>query len=346
MRALRENAFFRILLGEQIIASSLSVVLIPLVMLSNTAASAGLILLHGAILWVLVPLVVAPLTLAAARLSNSNGAVGLFADLGLHLIGLVAAVLLMIPILSWVTALPTRLFWSKPLLAGILPLGAAYCIWILSRYYRRERLKAATLDKERAQQALSALTAQIKPHFLFNALTSLEQLIDVSPAKAKSGIARLAGLYRRLLDASKQTYFCAADEIDLAAGYLEIQQIRFGDRLRVDISADPGVRGRKVPATLLLTLAENAVKHGIEPSLAGGTVSISMTEEEGGVDIVVMNPKSDRPSDTSTGHGLLDLRERLALLYGGRAHFSLFEKEDAVVAHVSIPTEPENEGKT
>jgi LytS/YehU family sensor histidine kinase len=234
---------------------------------------------------------------------------------------------------------------SKPLVAGVVPVSLAYVIWIVMRFYKREKLRGLALEAERVAHAWAALSAQIKPHFLFNTLSSLEQLVAVDPMRAKAGISHLAALYRRVLEASKHTSSSVSEEVKLVEDYLAIQAIRFQDRLLFEIETADDVKDAAVPATLLLTLAENAVKHGIEPSIKGGDIVISIRKRDGNLSVSVSNPKCSGAAPLEgTGHGLEDVRKRLALLFGDAARFAFSTVDDRVATELEMPLTPVSKG--
>jgi two-component system, LytTR family, sensor kinase len=141
-----------------------------------------------------------------------------------------------------------------------------------------ERYAAALRERQIGQLAteaeLRALRAQLNPHFLFNALTTIGYLIQVAPAKAQSTLMRLTSLLRGVLRRSTTEFSRLGDEIALVRAYLEIEEARFEERLRVRIGVDPSLDDLMIPSLLLLPLVENAVKHGIAPLAAGGEVEV------------------------------------------------------------------------
>ena len=161
---------------------------------------------------------------------------------------------------------------------------------------------------------LTELQARIRPHFLFNTLNSAIALIRAEPAKAEAMLEDLAELFRGAL-AHPNVVSTLGDELTLAERYLAIEQVRFGPRLRVEWALDPAAQAARLPPLILQPLVENAIKHGVEPSLQGADVRIS-TQCRG--DRVVIKVSNTLPGgEGPPGHGLAlaNVRERVALLH-------------------------------
>jgi hypothetical protein len=190
----------------------------------------------------------------------------------------------------------------------------------------RERLLRA---EARAHEArLAALRLQLQPHFLFNALNAVSTLVaDGRPAEANRMLARLADFLRTTLDRRDAIEVPLSDEIAFTRRYLEIEEVRFGNRLRVDIEVDPTAAGALVPPMILQPLVENAVRHAVVPRTAGGAIGIVATRENGflrlGVDDDGPGAAGAVSAGARPGVGLANTRERLAELYGTEAevHF-------------------------
>ncbi|WP_066263072.1 histidine kinase [Hydrogenophaga flava] len=167
---------------------------------------------------------------------------------------------------------------------------------------------------------LAELQARIRPHFLFNTLNSAIALVRAEPAKAEALLEDLSELFRHAL-ADSQEAVPLSQELALAEHYLAIEQVRFGDRLRLEWNLDPKAAGAKLPPLILQPLVENAVKHGVEPSPTGATVRITTKRRGGMVVIKVTNtvPAGSGPP----GHGLAqdNVRQRLALLHDVEGRF-------------------------
>jgi two-component system sensor histidine kinase AlgZ len=185
-------------------------------------------------------------------------------------------------------------------------LAAAVFHWLRQR--TRLRLPAGT------QARLAELQSRIRPHFLFNALNSAIALVRVDPAQAEAVLEDLSELFRAaLVGASERVTL--GDEVELAQRYLAIEQVRFGDRLKVRWKIDPLVASARVPSLLLQPLVENAVKHGVEPSPNGGDIRIRAQAHHGQALITITNTVPEGRPRKGHGMALRNVRDRLALLH-------------------------------
>jgi signal transduction histidine kinase len=204
---------------------------------------------------------------------------------------------------------------------------------------RRRREKEARLERELRDAELRALEAQINPHFLFNCLNSIRGLVTENPPLAQDMITRFATLLRYNLNRDVGHTVPLAAEADVVADYLALEQIRFDERLRVRFDIDPKAGSLQVPPMILQTLVENALKHGIGRLPQGGEIRIQAAAEPGTLVLRVENTGQlgeAKPADPQIG--LNNVRERLRLLYGGRAGLDLANQNGGyVAATVRIP---------
>lgn len=194
--------------------------------------------------------------------------------------------------------------------------------------------RESEIRKAQAESELQALKNQLKPHFLFNALNNIVSVIDFDPALAKAMTTRLAELYRLILVQSKEAYVPLATELAIVEHFLNLQKIRFGDRLRFDITCGIDATAVKVPGLLLQTLVENALKHGIEPCREGGVVSVVIRENPGRVPLAycaeVINTGAPFV-ERSGGTGLENTRRRLNLVDGSAHGLTIGTSEQGTV---------------
>ncbi len=178
---------------------------------------------------------------------------------------------------------------------------------------------------------LDALQRQINPHFLFNTLNSIASLVRFRPEQARELIVRLANILRALLK-DHDSYILLRDELSFTDDYLGIEVVRFGaEKLRVVKEIDPETLDLPVPSMLLQPLIENSIKHGLEPRISGGTITLRSRIEGGRMMIEVEDdgvgiaPGRHRSSGvlTGTGIGMKNVRERLDVLFGDAAHFDV-----------------------
>jgi signal transduction histidine kinase len=195
-----------------------------------------------------------------------------------------------------------------------------------SEAYRAQQLHAARLGRDLVEAQLRALQGQLKPHFLFNALNSVVAMIDRDPASAQRMVIQLSELLRATLRTAEQQQIPLGQEIELTKLYVEIEQVRFSDRLRVDwhVDVDPS---RLVPAFVLQPLVENAIVHGIARKSGPGRVTIEVSRDKRGLIVRVTDDglgfNGERSSAGSGGVGLTNLRARLKRLYGAGGELEL-----------------------
>jgi signal transduction histidine kinase len=165
---------------------------------------------------------------------------------------------------------------------------------------------------------LRALRAQVDPHFLFNSLNAVSSLIGSDPERAREMVQRLADFLRSSLTLGKVPWIELERELALVTSYLEIEQVRFGERLRVRVDMDPGLGPVPVPPLLLQPLVENAVRHGIATCLEGGTIRVEARRRGDVMWLTVSNPRDGESTRRGTGFGLDIVRRRLSGAFGTR----------------------------
>jgi len=187
-----------------------------------------------------------------------------------------------------------------------------------------------------ASARLAELQSRIRPHFLFNALNTAVALVQIDPERAESVLEDLSQLFRVAL-AEVGASVTLAEEIDLAKRYLAIEQVRFGERLAVSWEVDAAASSARVPPLVLQPLVENAVRHGIETSLAGGTVRVRVKARHGNAQVVISNSLPDMPSSPGAGIALANVRERLSLLHDFGASLETWSSDGQYHARVTVP---------
>lgn len=214
-------------------------------------------------------------------------------------------------------------------------------------YYRRSQereRKAAELEARLAGAKLEALRMQLNPHFLFNTLNAISTLVHKDPGAADEMIANLSELLRATLDNNRQE-ISLRQELEFLDRYLEIQQARFGERLRIEKEVDAAALGARVPTLILQPLVENAIRHGIEPQAAAGLVQIRACLEAGRLRLRVHDNGGGgrKPAKDSPGIGLANTRARLQTLYGTDARLTLTSTSDAgFTVEMEIPYREED----
>jgi signal transduction histidine kinase len=213
----------------------------------------------------------------------------------------------------------------------------------LMRQQRAARLRAAELEASLATARLDALTLQLQPHFLFNTLNSVAELMHENVDAAERMVGRLSRLLRASLDGPAGHEVALDQELAFLEEYLGIERIRFEDRLRVDMRIDPAARQGLVPRLLLQPLVENAVRHAVAPRAAGGTIAIDAARRG---DRLALRIADDGPPRTgaataltaATGVGLGNTKARLSTLYDGDHTFEIRERPaGGVEVRIELP---------
>ena len=202
------------------------------------------------------------------------------------------------------------------LLLYVIVIGIAYSV------ERRERAAYAAAEAARAQ--LATLRAQLHPHFLFNSLHTVVQLIHIDPPRAAEAAELVGSLLRRTLE-DQRDEVTLDEEWTFVSRYIEVEQIRFGDRLRVRAELDPDLLDEKVPSFALQTLVENAVRHGAANRVAPTDIVVTAALADSKLSLSVSNTGDPLPTlhgENGVGTGLSRLRQRLAFLYGDAARLS------------------------
>ena len=212
---------------------------------------------------------------------------------------------------------------------------------------RGEQASAAqtATEKELTEAKLNLLHAQVEPHFLYNTLASAQLLTRSDPVRAEAMLGHLIQYLRRSLPNAEGEMSTLGAELERALAYLEILKVRMGDRLDVQTDVAEALRGTPMPAMMLQTLVENAIKHGLEPRTGGGTVWIRARRDDNTVAVTVAdNGEGFNTKTSGTGIGLKNVRERLRLRYAGAANLAVVANFPAGVA--ATLTVPANGHKT
>jgi two-component system LytT family sensor kinase len=208
--------------------------------------------------------------------------------------------------------------------------------------FRASESQQAVMKTQLAQAQLKALKMQLHPHFLFNTLHSISSLVLDDPPKANSMIARLGDFLRLTLDHSDRQLVTLQEEMEFVRCYLEIEQVRFGDRLQVEYQVEPNTTSAQVPHLILQPLVENAIQHAIAPRRDRGRITISARQSDGRLELEIKDTGAqlDPPTALSNGHGLglANVRARLAGLYESAAHFEADrDPESGLTVRIRIP---------
>jgi hypothetical protein len=242
-------------------------------------------------------------------------------------------------------------FWRAPflgwqLLMGVwlygLFAGVSYAVQTRNRLYEKETL-AARAEALAAEARLDAIRSRLNPHFLFNALHTLAALVKFQPAMAENAIERLGDMLRYTLKEDGRELVEFAEEYEFTCQYIAFEQLRYEDRLKVDLQIDPESYHFEVPPFSMQTLAENAVHHAISIRPQGGSIWIRCSCQEGKLSVSVRDDGPGDGADPAQSHqfGLRSLRERLRAAYGPSAELAVQDGRDGFTACFVVPASSE-----
>jgi sensor histidine kinase YesM len=251
---------------------------------------------------------------------------------------------------SPVTGIYRNIFHKLPIGLQILNQSIAFSsviiIWVAlyfgimsQRWRHRAELRQAQLNEALQAAELRLLKFQLNPHFLFNALNGVRALIADEPAKAQEAVTRLARTLRYTLAAGDAELVTFGREMEMVNDYLALESLRLADRLDVIREITPGAESVRIPALLMQTLVENAIKHGIAPLRHGGTLRITARIVDKHLLLEIGNPRPvDDDKEPKEGLGLRNASERLRLLFGPAAKLELDLLDPArALAKVRLP---------
>lgn len=231
----------------------------------------------------------------------------------------------------------TWFFWNKGKVAELTAAAEA------------EKARTAAIEKQAMQAQLQLLQAQIEPHMLFNTLANLQTLISMDPNQAQHMLDQLIQYLRATLNSSRADQTSLQQEFALIKSYLELMSIRMGRRLGYTLDLPEALRGLTIPPMLLQPLVENAIKHGVEPKMEGGSIVVTARQKEGILYLEVADTGlglpfdypgiQDDAGDGRSGRiGNANVRDRILAIYGPGAAFTLESNQPGgVVARLSLP---------
>ncbi|RDJ00651.1 sensor histidine kinase [Dyella solisilvae] len=209
------------------------------------------------------------------------------------------------------------------------------------RRQEQQRAQRSESEKERTVARLNLLHAQVEPHFLYNTLASAQYLTRSDPALADQMLGHLIHYLRHSLPLTDDALSTLGEELERTRAYLEIMKLRMGSRLSLQLEVPDALRLLPLPPMMLQTLAENAIKHGLEPKPGGGTVWIIARRDADTVAITVAdNGRGFSDATAGTGIGLKNVRERLRLIYGASASLSVVSNvPEGVASTITVPAQ-------
>jgi two-component system, LytTR family, sensor kinase len=198
----------------------------------------------------------------------------------------------------------------------------------------KEKERAAGLEILNRDATIQMLRSRLNPHFLFNTLNTISELIHQDPLKAEKAVMNLSEIYRKTLTMSEEESVPVSHEIELMEKYLENERMRFDERLTYRIEVDPGCAAMKIPALILQPFVENAITKGIAPKKDGGSVSITVKLEDGGLLFSIQDTGAGCET-YKPGFGIQNVLRRMTLLYQDRYRFD-FNSENGNGARVTL----------
>lgn len=213
-----------------------------------------------------------------------------------------------------------------------------YFIYHISQRSIKQEVSNLKLKANNKEIQLKNLQSQLNPHFLFNSLNGIRALVDLDPELSKKSITRLSSLLRISLQFGKQNLVSIEEEIQLVQHYLELEKMRFEDRLHFSFDLDDELSTKKIPPFTIQLLAENAIKHGVSRRKEGGEIRIN-SYSEGEWTVLEVKNSGKLQDKVDLGVGLMNIRKRLLLQYGrANAQFNLdqVENEEAVLAIIKV----------
>jgi two-component system, LytTR family, sensor kinase len=236
--------------------------------------------------------------------------------------------------------------------SGILNLTSVTLFWSLIYFsvhyfenYKKKEIESLIWEAAVKDYELKTLKSQLNPHFMFNAMNSIRALIEEDREAAKSALTKLSNILRYSLQMERMEKVPLEDEIETVKNYLDLEKVRFEERLRYSIDINSGSAKVEIPPMMVQTLVENAIKHGISKRTRGGEIHIKSkvesTVEGSKLKIEIRNSGhlSEEELKNSSGFGLNNTKHRLHLLFGDNAQFLICnDGEDKVLAQIEIPT--------
>lgn len=218
--------------------------------------------------------------------------------------------------------------WRIGASIGLVAMIASVTFDRLRRRTDAVEQRADQVERDMLRAQLAAVQARTHPHFLFNSLNTLADLVEVDPPTAVNAIERLSNLLRYALEGQRDVRVALSRELEMIQDYVELERLRFGDRLRFELQVEPGTETVPVPVFLLQPVVENAVKHGVAASRRGATVRLAVRRVDHQLELLVEDDGAGTSEAAGTQSGEADLRERLRLLYGSNASLECGPRQD------------------
>ncbi|HEY8658212.1 MAG TPA: histidine kinase [Hanamia sp.] len=214
-----------------------------------------------------------------------------------------------------------------------------YMVWHYLERNRKDIVDRLNLEKTVKDLELKTIKSHINPHFIFNSLNSIRALVEENPKRARTAITELSNILRSSLQVEKMETVPLQKELDIVKDYLALEQMRFEERLKVEMDIDEDTLGQPVPPMMLQTLVENAIKHGISKRINGGVIKIISRFTDNNFELIVQNT-GNLDGQSNEGFGFKSTRDRLKFLFNGKAYFKVEEIEKTKVqSKITMPVE-------
>lgn len=227
---------------------------------------------------------------------------------------------------------------------SIINFTVIFCLWNIIYFgfqyfqnYKRTEINSLRYLAASKESELNNLKAQLNPHFIFNCMNSIRALIDENPANAKAAVTQLSNILRITLQMDKSKEIVLKDEIKLVKDYLDLEHIRYEERLCYEFKIADDVNNCAIPPFIIQSQVENAIKHGISKIPGKGVISIAAFKTDNELKIVVSNTGKINSETPLTGVGFKNSIHRLELLYAAAGKISIKEVNDLVVVEINIP---------
>lgn len=249
---------------------------------------------------------------------------------------------------------PVENFSIQRIVLGSISQGVLIFMWS-SLYFmyhgleksRIEEIKNLKWEASKNEIELNNLKAQLNPHFMFNSMNSIRALIDENPQRAKTAVTKLSTILRSTLMMGRKREITIREEMEVVRDYLDLESIRYEERLRVSYNIDEKLLEYSIPPLILQTAVENAIKHGISTLPKGGELNIKVSEMIDSISLTVTNSGQLKSNnDIDTGIGLANSRQRLSLMYGENASLQLRQDKENVITTLIIPKQKTNESNS
>jgi sensor histidine kinase YesM len=237
--------------------------------------------------------------------------------------------------------------FTASIAAGIINLTSIAVVWSLIYFsihyfenYKRSEIESFIFEAAVKDFELKTLKAQLNPHFMFNAMNSIRALIEEDPKSAKDAITKLSSLFRYALKIERTETVPLGEELKTIQDYLDLEKIRFEERLNYKIISTPDADRVEIPPMMVQTLVENGIKHGISKITDGGVIEIDSNISDAKLHIKIKNTGQFKEGSVkiSNGFGISNTKHRLSLLYGENASFTIKnENHKVVLTEIIIP---------